>query len=106
MELNIRGSDSYETYVIDESTIGVRPKWISVEDRLPEDYYEYVLVYARMDGDEPCPTSIARQFKGEWEMLNHADQSNAVACGDLTWYMSEEDITHWMPLPKPPREDE
>ena len=77
-------------------------EWISVTVRLP-DPYEYVLVYAKMKGTgEPCPISIARQYASTWEMLSHEDQSNAVACGDLTWYMSEDEITHWMPLPSPP----
>jgi hypothetical protein len=77
-------------------------EWISVKDQMPEQY-EYVLVYAKMKGtNEPCPMSIANQYEGKWEMLNHSDQNNAWACGDLAWYMSEEEITHWHPLPKAP----
>lgn len=68
------------------------------------DPYEYVLVFGRKNGEEPAPLSIARQYKGVWEMLNYSDESNAWAKGDLTWYMSEDEITHWMPLPKPPKE--
>ncbi len=79
-------------------------EWVSIKDTLPDDY-EYVLVYAKKEGNEPCPISIARHYKGIWEMLNHSDESNAVACGDLTWYMSEEEITHWTPLPKSPNRD-
>jgi hypothetical protein len=75
--------------------------WIKIEDRLPE-YYEYVLVYARKEGNEPSPISIARQFKGVWEMMSDQDQSNAIAHGDLTWGMDAEEITHWMPLPESP----
>ena len=77
-------------------------EWVSIKDKLPEDY-QYVLVYgtAKATG-EPCPISIARCFKGEWEMLNHSEESNSVACGDLTWYMSEDEITHWVDLPLPP----
>ena len=77
--------------------------WISVKDRLPHDY-EYVLVYALItESDWMSSISIARQFKGIWEMLSSEDDAS-VACGDLTWEMDPEDITHWMPLPKPPKE--
>jgi len=72
--------------------------WIKVKDGLPEPY-DYVLVVGQKEGDEPAPISIARQYQGKWEMLNHSDQSNAVAKVDLTWYMNEEEITHWMTLP-------
>jgi hypothetical protein len=77
-------------------------KWVSIKDSLP-DYYEYVLVYAQKQGNEPSPMSIARQFKGIWEMMSDEDESNAVACGDLTWGMDAEDITHWMALPEAPK---
>jgi len=78
-------------------------EWISVKDRLP-DPYQYVLVFSKKQGGEPSPLSIARQFKTIWEMMSTEDESNAVACGDLTWYMDAHEITHWMPLPKPPEE--
>ena len=76
-------------------------EWISVKDKLPIDY-EYVLVCNLKEGNEPSPISIARQYKGIWEMLNHSDQSNAIACGDLTWYMNESEIMYWIPIPKIP----
>ncbi len=79
-------------------------EWISVKDRLPEPY-EYCLVFAKRGvNEEPSTISIARQYKGIWEMLNYSNESNAVACGDLTWFMREDEITHWMPFPKPPEE--
>lgn len=80
-------------------------EWIRVKDKLPYDY-EYVLVFSKKEGTEPSPLSIARQFKGKWEMMNTEEQSNAVACGDLTWGMEADEITHWMPLPEPPIENE
>lgn len=62
------------------------PKWISVEERLPDndDYYltyttEYTCEVYRYDGD------------GEW-----------VTAWDDT---ANHDITHWMPLPVPPEEE-
>lgn len=61
--------------------------WVSVKDRLPGDdsYYltfttEHTCAVYRYDGD------------GEW-VTDYDDTAN-------------HDITHWMPLPEPPGEDE
>lgn len=78
-------------------------EWISVKDRLPEEY-AYCLVFAKKEGTEPSPFSIARQYQGVWEMMSDEDESNAVACGDLTWGMEGCEVTHWVPLPEPPKE--
>lgn len=78
------------------------PLWIKCIDTLPEPY-EYVLVSCIKEGNEPSPISIARCYKGTWEMLNLCDQQNAIACGDLTWFMDESEITHWMKIPRPPK---
>lgn len=58
-------------------------EWISVDDRLPKNdnrvlvyMHENQLSYARMDTD--------RVVKGEW----------------VRWGKS---VTHWMPLPEPPK---
>lgn len=60
--------------------------WISVKERLPEDdsYYltfttEHTFEVYRYDGD------------GEW-VTDWGDTAN-------------HDITHWMPLPEPPKEE-
>jgi len=78
-------------------------EWISVKDRLPEPY-EYCIVFAKKEGGEPSPLSIARQYQGMWEMMSDQDQSNAVTSGDLTWGMEGHEVTNWMPLPKPPED--
>jgi len=75
-------------------------EWIKVSDTLPDDY-KYVLVYAKKQGAEPSPISIARQYKGIWEMLSTESQSNAFACGDLSWAMDAEEIIHWLAIPIP-----
>ncbi len=61
------------------------PKWISVEERLPKDYVD-VLVYDKLDGIGVCQySSVLRKFFGDEEGM----------------YL---EITHWMPLPEPPKE--
>ena len=63
-------------------------EWISVEDRLPEDSGYYLVVYRdKYNGS----ISIALD--------------NYVKCGAGEWWASEftHNITHWMPLPEPPK---
>lgn len=66
-------------------------KWISIEDGLPFDYV-YVLVAV-------CPpaqnnlTHMAFLRKGEWEVVSEKGNHSCF-------------ITHWMPLPEPPKTTE
>lgn len=68
-----------------------QPKWISVEDRLPEPFVS-VLVY--MPEELPCPPVHEgyRTRDGRWY--------SAYFIRDL------DQVTHWMPLPQPPKEEE
>jgi hypothetical protein len=98
--LDVVDKNKAKDWVCPNCRIKKMTEWISVNDRLPEDY-EYVLVYAKTPGtSQPCPISFARQYKRNWEMLNLSSECNSVACGDMAWFMSEDEITHWMPLPK------
>lgn len=65
------------------------PNWISVEDQLPE---ECELVYAIREGNVE-PGIYKFMAKDQWEWA-----PRFIACLD--------DITHWMPLPQPPRKEE
>lgn len=57
-------------------------KWISVNDRLPEETSDYLV----FDGEMCC--TVAAYKNGIWEVF--AD------------FWSPDEITHWMPLPEPP----
>ena len=59
-------------------------EWISVKDRLPEDGGDYLVT----DGFA-CMVSAFRSKNNEWDFWN------------IKWWSSEQ-VTHWMPLPKPP----
>ena len=64
-----------------------QPKWISVEDRLPERFKD-VLVFSR--NGSVTWTEVAHLTRNQWwrvgiPMIN---------------------VTHWMPLPEPPKEEE
>lgn len=79
-------------------------KWIDVKDKLPE-IYDYVLVFCDSKGTcEPKPIALARlEDKINWAFL--CEYEDGIGMGvymDLEWQSLKEDITHWMPLPKPP----
>lgn len=66
---------------------GKIPKWVSVNERLPEEYVD-VLCYCSRNGQYGC---------GEWRKEDN---------GTIYWVGLNGMIpTHWMPLPKPPKED-
>lgn len=59
-------------------------EWIKVSDRLPQNLFD--TIFCDMDGN------VGAGFidhNGEWKLP-----------GDIPLY----NITHWMPLPKPPKE--
>ena len=66
-----------------------KPKWISVEERLPE-YGKYVLV-----ADE------RNRFIGLFS-LEKTEENYVFWRGMGSWTMDVIAITHWMPLPEPP----
>lgn len=66
------------------------PKWISVEERLPTDRLKKYLVAFRDAGGSIV--DMARYFPSDgWTCDN--------------WDVPQNLITHWMPLPEPPKED-
>ena len=64
-----------------------QPRWIPVTERLPEDG-EWVLVWGR---GQQIPTMMFRE-SGAWI--------------DDQFLEFHTTVTHWMPLPEPPKEDE
>lgn len=66
------------------------PKWISVKERLPRAFYS-VLVYIPEEAPMPTVHEGYMTDNGRWIS---------------TVYVREfEKVTHWMPLPEPPKED-
>lgn len=65
-------------------------RWIPVTERLP-DPWEEVLVYSRYDF---CETAMYLGIPGKWRVTwNHQ-------------MLEVDSITHWMPLPESPKEDD
>ncbi len=70
---------------------GMRMEWIKCSDRLPEDRID-VLVY---NGEACSVSSYLKEFYNKF--------------GYHEWSHNEEqfnynEVTHWMPLPQPPKE--
>lgn len=65
--------------------------WISVKERLPKTYVS-VLVY--IPNEKPFPTVREGFYAGDkkgWYAFCHDEK--------------HDDVTHWMPMPEPPEED-
>lgn len=65
----------------------VQPKWISVEDRLPEHTVTPCLIYA--DGDMEMACWTHDKYELAWWFFVDGEY--------------ETGVTHWMPLPEPPK---
>jgi len=79
----------------------VMPQWISVKDRLPEEGV-WVLGYYSIYENDIYDVGVVKRFVHTWAeaniwLTNHKD-------GPLT-YEEVDSITHWMPLPAPPKEE-
>ena len=70
------------------------PKWISVEERLPEEYNRVLAV--DVDGYMMTGEII--------RILDDRHRKTAYYCDN--GYDSLSNVTHWMPLPEPPKEVE
>lgn len=77
------------------------PRWISVTERLPELYQNVLVHYYNPHCVEPHNYAVAFRQNGLDESIPgkhiwHVDSSPLELDGS--------DVTHWMPLPEPPKE--
>tara|TARA_R110000803_G_scaffold210685_3_gene283197 strand:- start:1800 stop:2033 length:234 start_codon:yes stop_codon:yes gene_type:complete len=69
-------------------------EWISVEDRLPEKDDFYLIL---KDEDDIKVWYFIRRSDGIYWNSRHTEKH---------WLLSNDPVTHWMPLPEPPKLDE
>ena len=89
-----------------------QPKWISVEDRLPDDLEEVLILVKETE------------FYGQYQEFSKSYFCQYIGCVDdgewfTVWcnghryikdtakepYSDKLEVTHWMPLPEPPKEE-
>ena len=78
-----------------------KSEWISVQERLP-DFEQNVLVYAEVKLENISPESVM--------VVTHRHKYRLTDCWSRAepsqYFNADYKITHWMPLPEPPKEDE
>lgn len=86
-------------------TADVAPEgWISVKDKLPEPEQD-VLVIAHGWSDRLLYIGSYQRMEAETSWLTGVT-SKASDWSLWGWsYLREPEVTHWMPLPEPPKED-
>ena len=100
----IYGIETVLEYAENLQTTDVAQEWISVKDRLPERDGAY-LVTTNSFGDRQSVKF--RWFAKDGEMVDAYDLAGQkdvwylydIECG----YVSIKTVTHWMPLPEPPK---
>ena len=70
--------------------------WISVKERLPEEDVA-VLTYGQVLNNPPEVIGVRRRYNGDQEWKHTWESEDG-------FIYREDDVTHWMPLPKPPEE--
>lgn len=67
--------------------VDAMPRWISVEERLPEDYEDVVI--------------IMRNGASSWYRVAYREYGGWSFGGGRR---VPDEVTHWMPIPQPPKE--
>ena len=81
-----------------------KPMWISVKDRLPEPDVEVLLIAHGWNNREIYVGKLKRiEAERSWLTGLETKASDWTIWGFS--YLKEPVVTHWMPLPKPPKED-
>ena len=108
----IRGDGRVRTFngaVIDYATavpaadVVERPRWIPVTERLPEENGRYLVRYVRdidlEGGVHSDEVRTMRFVDAQWRFP-------FICNPDVRKFVTREKVTHWMPLPEPPKEEE
>lgn len=77
-----------EAFEMAKSTLAPEQKWISVKDRLPERAGRYL-----------CVKRIGKSG------MVYVQLMNGDSYGFSMEHIYTDDVTHWMPLPEPPKEE-
>ena len=78
------------SHAVDQMTVWRKNQWIPVTERLPEKDRQHCIIW---DGRDVCEAVYFKDSKWHW-------------CDPIEEYFDYENVTHWMPLPQPPKESE
>ena len=82
-------------------------KWISVKDRLPEEDGVYLVFQKHTYGTCIAVLRFAKDARKVDKYDFHRGWKNVWYRYDSEWgHITIDDVTHWMPLPDPPKEVE
>ena len=73
-------------------------EWISVKDRLPETDGIYIVCDCRLNGNQWIHTAGFRKASSSWCELHGMYYDDGYGR-----YSEQDKITHWMPMPNPPK---
>lgn len=85
------------------------PKWISINERLPDDCGRYIVYLRAFTGKDNLElfgdlSYVTEMYfdKGQMLWVDRTESYNAIL--EVVDTDNEYHITHWMPLPEPPKE--
>lgn len=80
--------------------------WISVKERLPEAGVEVLVIAEGWGKTPPYYLGCLQHMKPETSFLTGITSKESEWLLHGWSYLRAPDVTHWMPLPKPPKEAE
>lgn len=83
-----------------------KPKWIPVSERLPENDGKYLVLKALGEHRWHDVFRFAKDGRKVNKYDFDSNWQNVWFIYDSEWgYITTDNVTHWMPLPEPPKEE-
>ena len=79
-----------------------KQEWISVEERLPKNKGDY-MVFTKNGNMKVMPFFIERNASAAVYGRGFCEWMRGARTNDDDWWKPVEYVTHWMPLPEPPK---
>ena len=84
--------------------VGFLPKWIPVSERLPEENGQYLVFQKHTYGTYTAVLQFAKDGRKVDKYDFYRGWKNVWYRYDSEWgHITIDDVTHWMPLPEPPK---
>lgn len=98
-----RQSCDVPCWKVDHGLLVEPPRWISVEDGLPEERKRVLILIDT--GTVFCGEIRLRELLPEWWYYYDPQSEDMDMLSVVCWSGRLNPVTHWMPLPEPPKED-